>query len=113
MTPKVLIINSYIEWLSVVTCIVDYHLLFSQGFSLTHNKLYYVNGEFFLQEYLVTCEFMWICVTGSPVLNNSVSEVQRKSTVGSLDMGGGSAQIAFEVGKSVSNNIVQQTKAAP
>lgn len=34
-------------------------------------------------------------------LNNSVSEVSRKSTVGSLDMGGGSAQIAFEVGKSV------------
>ncbi|XP_068746463.1 ectonucleoside triphosphate diphosphohydrolase 4-like [Montipora capricornis] len=38
---------------------------------------------------------------GSPTLNSSVSEVPRKSTVGSLDMGGGSAQIAFEVGKSV------------
>ncbi|XP_073239476.1 ectonucleoside triphosphate diphosphohydrolase 4-like isoform X1 [Porites lutea] len=38
---------------------------------------------------------------GSPVLNSSVSEVSRKSTVGSLDMGGGSAQIAFEVAKSV------------
>ena len=40
--------------------------------------------------------------TGSTALNSSVSEVPRKSTVGSLDMGGGSAQIAFEVGKSVS-----------
>ena len=40
--------------------------------------------------------------TGSIALNSSVSEVPRKSTVGSLDMGGGSAQIAFEVGKSVS-----------
>lgn len=39
--------------------------------------------------------------TGSTALNSSVSEVPRKSTVGSLDMGGGSAQIAFEVGKSV------------
>lgn len=38
---------------------------------------------------------------GTPGLNSSVSEVHRKSTVGSLDMGGGSAQIAFEVGKSV------------
>jgi len=38
---------------------------------------------------------------GSLNLNSSVSEVHRKSTVGSLDMGGGSAQIAFEVGKSV------------
>ena len=43
-----------------------------------------------------------ICVTGSPGLNNSVSDVPRKRTVGSLDMGGGSAQIAFEVAKSVS-----------
>ena len=40
--------------------------------------------------------------TGTTALNSSVSEVPRKSTVGSLDMGGGSAQIAFEVGKSVS-----------
>lgn len=38
---------------------------------------------------------------GSPGLNNSVSNVPRKRTVGSLDMGGGSAQIAFEVAKSV------------
>lgn len=44
---------------------------------------------------------MILILTESP-LNNSVSEVSRKSTVGSLDMGGGSAQIAFEVGKSVS-----------
>ncbi|PFX27380.1 Ectonucleoside triphosphate diphosphohydrolase 4 [Stylophora pistillata] len=35
--------------------------------------------------------------------NNSASEVNRKSTVGSLDMGGGSAQIAFEVGKSATS----------
>ena len=46
--------------------------------------------------------FLLICVTGSAGLNNSVSEVPRKRTVGSLDMGGGSAQIAFEVAKSVS-----------
>ena len=45
---------------------------------------------------------MCVCMTDSSALNNSVSDVQRKSTVGSLDMGGGSAQIAFEVGKSVS-----------
>lgn len=50
------------------------------------------------------CQLLHVnfCVTGSLNLNSSVSEVHRKSTVGSLDMGGGSAQIAFEVGKSVS-----------
>lgn len=54
--------------------------------------------------------YRYICVTGSPVLNSSVSEVSRKSTVGSLDMGGGSAQIAFEVAKSVSTwNVKHST----
>ena len=48
---------------------------------------------------------MILILTESP-LNNSVSEVSRKSTVGSLDMGGGSAQIAFEVGKSVSTQRI-------
>ena len=45
-------------------------------------------------------------------LNNSVSEVRRKSTVGSLDMGGGSAQIAFEVGKSVSTYMCMKLEYA-
>lgn len=45
---------------------------------------------------------IFVCVTDSPSLNNSVSDVHRKRTVGSLDMGGGSAQITFEVTKSVS-----------
>ena len=48
---------------------------------------------------------MILILTESP-LNNSVSEISRKSTVGSLDMGGGSAQIAFEVGKSVSTQRI-------
>ena len=51
-----------------------------------------------------------ICVTGSPGLNNSVSDVPRKRTVGSLDMGGGSAQIAFEVAKSVSTFIYEESE---
>ena len=56
--------------------------------------------------------YRYICVTGSPVLNSSVSEVSRKSTVGSLDMGGGSAQIAFEVAKSVSTWNVKHSTVA-
>lgn len=56
--------------------------------------------------------YRYIYVTGSPVLNSSVSEVSRKSTVGSLDMGGGSAQIAFEVAKSVSTWNVKHSTVA-
>ena len=39
-----------------------------------------------------------------------MSDVHRKRTVGSLDMGGGSAQIAFEVAKSVSTYIYEQSE---
>ena len=39
-----------------------------------------------------------------------MSDVPRKRTVGSLDMGGGSAQIAFEVAKSVSIYMYKESK---
>ena len=39
-----------------------------------------------------------------------MSDVPRKRTVGSLDMGGGSAQIAFEVAKSVSTDMYEESE---
>ena len=39
-----------------------------------------------------------------------MADVPRKRTVGSLDMGGGSAQIAFEVAKSVSTNMNEESE---
>lgn len=47
-----------------------------------------------------------LILLGNDRLGNSSSGPLRKQTVGSLDMGGASTQITFEVPKSVSKNCI-------